>query len=44
MLPYFTFDMYELHNHYTDKAKYPFEEVFEKIDRKHTDEVITLNK
>jgi hypothetical protein len=40
MLPYFTFDMYELHRHYTDEDKYPFEGVFEKVDRKQTDLVV----
>lgn len=44
MLPYFTFDMYELHRHYTDKEKYPFDEVFEKVDRKQTDLVLEVSK
>lgn len=44
MLPYFTFDMYELHHHYSDKTKYPFEAVFEKVDRKQTDLVLSLTK
>lgn len=44
MLPYFTFDMYELHRHYSDQAKYPFEAVFERVDRAQTDLVLTLTK
>ena len=44
MLPYFTFDMYELHRHYTDKLKYPFEEVFDKVDRKQADLVLEITK
>lgn len=40
MLPYFTFDMYELHNHYTKADRYPFEKVFEKVDRKQSDLVV----
>ncbi len=44
MLPYFTFDMYELHNHYIDKSKYPFEQVFDKVDRKQVDLVINLTR
>jgi hypothetical protein len=44
MLQYFTFDMYELHRHYTDQAKYPFEDVFEKVDRKQTDLVLELSR
>jgi hypothetical protein len=44
MLPYFTFDMYELHRHYTDESKYPFGDVFMKVDRKQTDLTIELTR
>jgi len=40
MLPYFTFDMYELHNHYTKEERYPFTKVFDKVDRKQNDLVV----
>ena len=36
--------MYELHRHYTDKEKYPFEEKFDKVDRKQTDLVLEITK
>jgi hypothetical protein len=36
--------MYELHRHYTDKDKYPFEEVFDKVDRKQADLVLELTR
>ena len=42
--PYYTVDIYELHRHYPDKVKYPFEAVFEKVDRKQTDLVVSLTK
>ena len=42
--PYYTVDIYELHRHYPDKVKYPFEAVFEKVDRKQTDLVMSLTK
>ena len=44
MLPHFTFDMYELHNHYNDSAKYPFEQVFDKVDRAHTDLIVQMDR
>lgn len=45
MLPYFTFDMHELHHHYTNQVKYPFEGVFfGKVDRKQVDLVINFTK
>lgn len=44
MLPYFTFDMYELHNHYTDQNKYPFEAVFDRVERKQTDLKVEMTK
>jgi hypothetical protein len=44
MLPYFTFDMYELHHHYTDEVRYPFGQVFDKIDRKQTDLVLHVDR
>lgn len=44
MLPYFTFDMYELHHHYTDKQKYPFQEVYDQVDWKQTDLVLNVKK
>lgn len=44
MLPYFTFDMYELHRHYTDEARYPFSKVFDKMDRKQADIVVKMTR
>lgn len=44
MLPYFTFDMYELHHHYTDEVRFPFGKVFDKIDRKQTDLMVEMTR
>jgi hypothetical protein len=42
--PLFTFDRDDLHTHYADKIKYPFEEVFEKVDREVVEVPLQMNK
>lgn len=44
MLSYFTFDMYDLHRHYSDQQKYPFERVFDRVERKQADLVVKMSR
>ena len=42
--PFFTFDRDELHNHYSDKEKYPFEKIFPKVEKEIIEVPLEMNK